>query len=65
MTNFEIAGNVSSMKCALILVPDLADVGVPRGIRDGPRTQPGCMEGVLREFQMTNFDIPTNVPFKK
>ena len=31
--------NVSSMKYALKSVPGLADVGVPHGGEDGPRTQ--------------------------
>ena len=38
MTNFTMPNNTSSMKCALKSVPDLADVGVPHGVEDGPRT---------------------------
>ena len=38
MTNFDMPNNVSSMKYALKSVPGLADVGVPHGVEDGPRT---------------------------
>ena len=38
ITNFTILNNISSMKNALKAVPDLADVGVPHGGEDGPRT---------------------------
>ena len=38
MTNFNMPNNVSSMKYALKSVPGLADVGVPHGVEDGPRT---------------------------
>ena len=38
MTNFYMPNNVSSMKYALKSVPGLADVGVPHGVEDGPRT---------------------------
>ena len=53
------------MKCALKSVPGLADVEVPHGDEDGPRTQPRCMEGVWKNFQMTNFDMPNNVSSMK
>ena len=46
------------MKCALKSVPGLADVGVPHGDRDGPKTPPRWFEGVWKKFQMTNFDMP-------
>ena len=52
--------NVSSMKYALKSVPGLADVGVPHGDGDGPRTPPRFMEWVWKKFQMTNFDTPNN-----
>ena len=39
MTNFTMPNNTSSMKYALKLVPGLADVGVPHGVGNGPRTQ--------------------------
>ena len=55
ITNFNMPNNVSSMKYALESVPGLADVGVPHGDGDGPRTPPRCMEGVWKKFQMTNF----------
>ena len=38
MTNFYMPNYVSSMKYALKSVPGLADVGVPHGVEDGPRT---------------------------
>ena len=38
MTNFDMPNNVSSMKYALKSVPGLADVWVPHGVEDGPRT---------------------------
>ena len=38
MTNFIMPNNVSSMNYALKSVPGLADVGVPHGDGDGPRT---------------------------
>ena len=31
----------------------------------GPRTQPRCMEGVWKNFQMTNFNMPNNVSSMK
>ena len=37
-TNFTVPNNISSMKCSLNLVPGLADVGVPHGVEDGPRS---------------------------
>ena len=40
MTHFDMPNNVSSMKYALKSVPGLADVGVPHGDGDGPRTPP-------------------------
>ena len=40
MTNLYMPNNVSSMKYALKSVPGLADVGVPHGDGDGPRTPP-------------------------
>ena len=38
MTNFNMSNNIASMKYALKSVPGLADVGVPHGDEDGPRT---------------------------
>ena len=38
MTNFPMPNNISSVKYALKSVPGLADVGVPHGDGDGPRT---------------------------
>ena len=45
MTNFTMPNNSCSMKYALKSVPGLADVGVPHGDGDGPRTPPRCLEG--------------------
>ena len=39
MTNLSILDNFSFMKYAEKSAPGLADVGVPRGDEDGPRTQ--------------------------
>ena len=38
ITNFTMPNNFSSMKYSLKSVPGLADVGVPHGVEDGPRT---------------------------
>ena len=65
MTNFDLPNNVSSMKYALKWGPGLADVGVPHGIRDGPRSPPRSTEGVWIKFQMTYFDMPNNVSSMK
>ena len=40
MTNIIMPNNISSMKYVLKSVPGLADVGVPHGVGDGPRTPP-------------------------
>ena len=48
------------MKYALKSVPGLADVGVPHGVGDGPRTPPRCVGRVWKKFQMTNFTMPNN-----
>ena len=61
MTNFDMPNDVYSMKYALKSVPGLADVGVPHGVGDSPRTPSRCMEGVWKKFHMTNFDIPNNI----
>ena len=65
MTNFVMPNNVSFMKYALKSVLGLADVGVPHGNGDGPRTSPRCMGRNWKKFQITNFDIPKNVSFMK
>ena len=61
MTHFDMPNNVSSMKYALKSVPGLADVRVPHGDGDCPRPQPRFLEGVMKKFQMTNFDMPNNI----
>ena len=65
MTNFVMLNNVSFMKYALKSVLGLADVGVPNGDGDGPRTPPRCVERVWKKFQMTNFNMPNNVSSMK
>ena len=47
-TNFTMPNKISSIKCALKSVPGLADVGVPHGDGDGPRTPSRCLEGVKK-----------------
>ena len=54
-------GGQASMKYPLKSVPGLADVGVPHGDGDGPRTSPRCMGRVWKKFQMTNFIMPNNI----
>ena len=61
MTYLTMPNNISSMKYALKSVPGLADVGVPHGDGDDPRTPPRCMEGVWKKCQITNFIMPNNV----
>ena len=46
LINFDMPSNVSCMKYALKSIPGLADVGVPHGDGDGPRTPPRCPEGL-------------------
>ena len=65
ITNLTMPNNVSSMKYALKSVPGLADVGVPHGDGDGPRTPPRCMEGVRKTFQITYLTILDNFSFMK
>ena len=38
ITHFTMPNNSYSMKYSLKSVPGLADVGVPHGVEDGPRT---------------------------
>ena len=61
MTNFSMPNNVSSMKYALKSVSGLADVGVPHGVEDGPRTTPRCVGRVCKKSQISNFGISNNV----
>ena len=60
MTNLTMPNNFSFMKYAEKSVPGLADVGVPHGDGDGPRTPPRCLEGARKKFQMTNLTMPNN-----
>ena len=65
MTNLTMPNNFCFMKYALKSVPGLADVGVPHGDGDGPRTPSRCLEGVRKKFQMTNFTMPNKISFMK
>ena len=65
MTNFTMLNNMSLMKSAVKSVLGLADVGVPHGVEDGPRTQPRCVGRVWKKFQMTSFYMPNNVSSMK
>ena len=51
MTNFTAPNNMSFMKHALRAVPGVADVGVPHGDGDGPRTPARCPEGSAKSFK--------------
>ena len=51
MTNFIMHNNIYSTKYALEPVPGLADVGVPLGDEDGPRTPPRCLEESGKSFK--------------
>ena len=44
MTNLNMPNDFSYTKYAKKSVPGLADVGVPHGDEDGPRTPPRCLE---------------------
>ena len=61
MPNLAMPNNFSFMKCAEKSVPGLADVGVPHGDEDGPITPPRWLEGVWKQFQMTNLTMPNNI----
>ena len=50
MTNLTKPNTVSSVKYSLKSVPGLADVGVPHGHEDGPRTAPRWL-GVWKNFK--------------
>ena len=60
MTNNTTPNNFSFMKYAEKSVPGLADVGVPHGDGDGPRTPPRWLEGAWRKFQMPNLTMPNH-----
>ena len=49
------------MKYNLKTSSGLADVGVPHGVEDGPRTTPRCVGRVWKKFQITNFYMPNNI----
>ena len=51
MTNLTMPNNFCFMKYALKSVPGLADVGVPNGDGDGPRTPPRCVGGAGKGFK--------------
>ena len=51
-TNFTMPNNMSSMKYALKTVPGLADVGVPHGDGDGPRTLTPGSRSKIRAYHV-------------
>ena len=51
MTNLTMPNNSCSLKYALKSVPGLADVGVPHGDGDGPKTTPRCPERSGKSFK--------------
>ena len=63
MTNFDMPNNISYLKHALKSVTGLADVGVLQGDGDGPRAPSRCMEGGMKKFQMTNYDMKISLSF--
>ena len=65
MTILTLPNNFSFMKYAEKSVPGLADVGVPHGDGDGPRTPPRWLEGVWKQFPMTTLTMPNNFSFMK
>ena len=50
VTNFTMLNNFCVIKHALKPVPVLADVGVPHGDGNGPRTPPRCMGQVWKKI---------------
>ena len=63
-----MANSISFMKDALKSIPGLADVGVPHGDGDGPRTPSPRSQmsgGVRKKFQISNLTIPKNISFIK
>ena len=65
MNKLTMPNNFSFMKYAEKSVPGLADVGVPHGDGDGPRTPPRWLEGNRKKFQMKNHIMPNNLSFMK
>ena len=61
MTNLTVPNNFSFMNYAEKSVPGLADVGVPHGDGDGHRTTIRWLEGVWKQFRMTNLTMPNNI----
>ena len=59
MTNFTMPNKTSSMKYSVKSVPGLADVGVPHGAGDGPRTPPRSTEGSGKSFKCLILTCPT------
>ena len=51
MINLTMPYNFFYTKYAKKSVPGLADVGVPHGDGDGPRTSPRCLEGSGKIFK--------------
>ena len=49
MADLTMTNNLSFMKFVLKSIPGLADVGVPHGDGDGPRTPSSCIKGGLEK----------------
>ena len=65
VTYLTMPNNFFFMKYAQKSVPGLADVGVPHGDGDGPRTSHRCLQGSEKKFQMTNLTMPNNMSSMK
>ena len=65
MNKFTMTNNFCFMNYTLKSVPGLADVGVPHGVEDGPRTTPRRVGWFWKKFQMTSFYMRNNVSFMK
>ena len=59
ISNFDMPNNFFSMKYPLKSVSGLADVGVPHGVEDGPRTTPRCVGGSGKSFKRLIFTCLT------
>ena len=65
MTALTMPNNFSFMNYAEKYVPGLADVGVPHGDGDGPRTPSRCLEVVRKKSQMTILTMANNFCYMK
>ena len=67
VNNFTVYINTKSMTLNMPLNQSLSllMLGVTHANGVGPRTQPRCLEGVRKKFQMINLTIPNNFPLLK